>query len=361
MLLTAIYVGAILFHVRGWRKVKSESSIQMSGIKISVIIPFRNEAQNIANALEDLINQSYSTSDFDIILVNDHSIDNSADVVGTFVNANSNVVLLELQREKGKKSALALGIEQASGEFILTTDADVRLNSDWVASIASEISSSKTEMLVMPVQLDGVGFFGKIQELEHLSLQGITGSGVALGKPVMASGANLAFKKQTFLDVGGYEGNQHLASGDDTFLLQKFHQRGHPIRFASAELLWVKTEAERSFLGFVRQRMRWGKKASSYILLYPKILAILVFLVNLFLLVYPLLWWVHLNLFYAGLLCFGIKASIDFLFLLLVTSHFGKKELLPLFIIEELMYIPYAVIIPLLSFVVKEEWKDRGT
>ena len=165
------------------------------------------------------------------MLVDDYSEDNLREVIPSLeqtlpvsflyislkeINEAEGVAL------KGKKRALQAGIDKAKGDLIVTTDADCRMGSQWLSTILSYFTNQETKMLVGPVTFYNTAtFFEELQAVEFAALIGTGAVSLSLGQPNMCNGANLAFTKEAFLSVGGYEGNEHLPSGDDEFLLQK--------------------------------------------------------------------------------------------------------------------------------------------
>ena len=193
--------------------------------KISLIIPARNEETNIGKLLAALSNQSYPKELTEIIVVDDHSTDNTATIVQQFPFAK----LIQLKEDainSYKKKAIEKGIAEATGELIVTTDADCNVNPGWLRAINSSFSDESVKMSFGAVRIQSdQTIFSRLQALEFSSLIGSGASTAAFGFPTMCNGANLAFTKEAFLQTNGYTGNEQIASGDDEFLMRKIEAK----------------------------------------------------------------------------------------------------------------------------------------
>lgn len=230
---------------------------------VSVVVAFRNESAHLGRLVHELGAFAFPPDRFEVILVDDHSEDDSATIVKETGASVRNLRLLQLPGDQqGKKSALRMGILQARFPVIATTDADCTVSKNWLTCVASYFEDDATKLLVGPVKLsDDNTFFGKLQVLEFVSVAGTTAATVGLGHPVMANGANLAFRKESFMEVGGYEDNMSVASGDDEFLLRKIFKK-YPtgIRYLNYYEAAISTPPQASLKSFVYQRMRWAGK-----------------------------------------------------------------------------------------------------
>jgi len=324
-------------------------------IFVSVIVACRNEERALPLILSDIAGQTYNPDLFELIIVNDNSSDSTFEVASGFSRIKNIKVLNS--NGKGKKKAIRTGVEASAGSQIITTDADCRIGKNWLKTIASFQAEHKPEMIISPVKLEGrKGFFYRFQELEFLSLQGIT-AGTSVGEnPVMCNGANLAFQKETYLN---HAGNLHdeLASGDDVFLLHNI--KSYPDKrimwLDSAEATAV-TRTSGNLSSFLHQRVRWISKAGAYIDRFTKVLAIVTFvtIATQFLLLLG-------GLFFSGLLWvfavyFVLKSVPDFLVLSNTAGRYDKKNLMRWFLPSQLVYPLYVVAIVLCSVVNRVKW-----
>lgn len=260
-----LYVMLVIALLIGWVRIRRQPMPPRTQTPpgVSVVIAFRNEAANLSNLVIDLAGSAFPADRFEIILVNDHSEDNSVEVVNRILPSVNNVRLLQLpEGQTGKKSALRLGIAQARFDIIATTDADCTLSKNWLTCVASYFEDKQTKLLLGPVKLSDDGtFFGQLQVMEFVSVAGTTAATVGLGHPVMANGANLAFHRKAFDEAGGYEDNLEVPSGDDEFLMRKIYAR-YPsgVRYLNYYEAAVSTPPQPDLITFVHQRMRWAGK-----------------------------------------------------------------------------------------------------
>jgi cellulose synthase/poly-beta-1,6-N-acetylglucosamine synthase-like glycosyltransferase len=260
-----VYVMLVIALLIGWVRIRRQPVPPRTANPpgVSVVIAFRNEATNLGQLVRDLGSSVFPADRFEVILVNDHSEDNSVEVASQVMAGYPNVRLLQLPKDQlGKKSALRFGIEQSRFGVIATTDADCTLSKNWLTCVASYFEDENTKLLLGPVKLSDDGtFFGQLQIVEFVSVAGTTAATVGLGHPVMANGANFAFRKNVYEEVGGYDDNLAVPSGDDEFLMRKIFAR-YPagVRYLNYYEAAVSTPPQPDLVTFVHQRMRWAGK-----------------------------------------------------------------------------------------------------
>jgi len=331
--------------------------------RISIIIPFRNEASIILNCLKGIKGQEFPKELTEIILVDDNSDDNTTQVAESFLKERQVTYKLIDLKEKnlsGKKSAIEQGVYQASGNLIITRDADTYTESNlWLKSIAYYFNNTNTDLLLAPVILSGISFIQAFQQFENMAISSIGYAFAKLKLPFVCSGANLAYRKDSFLKANPYKENKHIASGDDMFLLQSFIKEGFSISPAKDKNMIVYTNTETSFKSYINQRLRWASKAKSLNIKTAWGIASLLFLTNILLLVYfisSLFSSANINFCLFALL---YKCIIDFLLLFLAAIMFKQKPnfifYLPAFI-ANLFYVPF---ITMASISIKPNWKGR--
>ncbi|GAB4329700.1 MAG: hypothetical protein OHK0038_03850 [Flammeovirgaceae bacterium] len=174
---------------------------------------------------------------------------------------------IELVGKSPKKAAITLGVNNAKGELIVTTDGDCKHPSNWLRDIHAFYQATKAQFIAAPVQMtqEGGGAWQKIQEVEFALLTGIGASSMIAGFPNMCSGANLAFTKEAFLKVNGYQGFDHIASGDDEFLMHKIYKAfPNKVKYLKSQNSIVSTIPQQSLKSFFQQRKRWAGKWKAY-------------------------------------------------------------------------------------------------
>ncbi len=265
-IIALIHVVIICWLRLTWNQIRSFTPGGHSTVKMSVIIPVRNEASNISRLLEDLKCQDYDPENFEVIVVNDHSTDDTAKIVEeTTAECSEKFKLVHLSEEKGKKAAATLGVQEARGEYLLCTDGDCRLPKTWISTYAAFIKLHNPYMITGPVKMIGSHFFDKVQAMDFSSLQAFGATTLNQGMATSCNGANMAYSKAAFLEVDGYKGNENLASGDDEFLLQKiFAQYPDKVLFMKSRAAIVETLPKSNLKDFIQQRVRWTSKWRFY-------------------------------------------------------------------------------------------------
>ncbi len=371
LFIVGVYSTVIVFATVKWVKLvqrKMPVSGNPSGF-ISVIIPVRNEAVQIPRLLSAIGRQSFSSSLFEVIVVDDHSTDETR----KFIEEKKwpfKLIALSLEEISkrqgvilsGKKQAISQGIIHATGDIIVTTDADCYMGVDWLRTIDDYFSAGHVQMLAGPVVFDGANnLFEKMQTIEFAALIGAGAVALDAGNPNMCNGANLAFKKQAFEAVGGYEGNLHIPSGDDEFLLQKIHRQfPGQVYFNTAKVSAVYTSPVKKLSTFVNQRRRWASKWKLHKSVTVKLVALSVFGFHLSMigfLICAVFTYLHPLIFIVG---FCAKAVGEYIFIHNLFRHFGKSLRPGVFILLQGIYSVYVVVFGVLSNFGSFEWKGRN-
>lgn len=340
----------------GWGKVMQGQKEPAAAREqlISVIIPVRNEEYTIGKLLAGLSVQHFRK--FEIIVVNDHSEDETLWTLSQFDLENLRVIN---NKGVGKKAALATAIRVARGSIIVTTDADCSVFPEWLRHIHEQFRDKKVMMAFGGVRLKGGdSFFSSLQEMEFASLIGSGAATAGLGFPTMCSGANLAFRKKAFLEVKGYQDNLQIPSGDDEFLMRKIQSR-YPksIHFLNHPQAVVTSCAESSLKGFFYQRIRWASKWRFNTSSIPKLLAVLIFLIQ----VSFIIIWVHIfnSLNIQALFVIAVKMILEAAFLLQVCRFTATRWNWLAFLALQPLYPLYVIGIAAGSFFVPFQWKNR--
>lgn len=367
-LITLFYVILMLTYRKGWKQQK-EFTIEHGytpETKVSIVIPARNEEQNIKTCLDAVLSQNYPKELLEVIVVDDHSTDGTAKVVRS---CGESVKYIDLQQEiqsgekvnAYKKYALAKGVESSTGDLIVTTDADCFAGPDWIRNIVAKYQQEKPVMIVAPVDYDAdKSVLQQFQSLDFMSMQGITAAALQLNLGNMSNGANLAFSRSAFEDVGGYSGVDHIASGDDYLLMMKM-QRAYPskISYLRSKDAIVKTQPQHSWGDFFQQRIRWASKSGKYDDKRLTLLLALVYLFNLSFLAAFIGGFFYYPLFGVLICMFLVKTEIELIYLYPVSKFFGKTSQIITFTFYQPLHIAYIIIAGLLGFVGVYKWKGR--
>lgn len=363
----AIYVTFVLQLVFGFNKVKSFIRTDIKPkTKFSIIVPFRNEAKNLPNLLQSISNLNYPKEYFELILVDDFSKDTSERIYIKWRMENGliDTTLLENLRlsNSPKKDAISKAIPIVKNQWIITTDADCVVAENWLATLDNFIQNNiKTEMVVGAVIYKTKNnWFHYFQQLDLLSLQGTTIGSFGIAKPFMCNGANFAYTKKLFLEIGGFSGINKNASGDDVLLLQKaVKNNSDKVHYLKNTDFIVKTKPENDLYELFLQRVRWASKTGSYNDIYAKFLAVVVLFMNSSLVIGfglcvlgYLTWKILVNIF-------AIKYTIDFMLLYQSNRYLRKgKFLLPL--ASSLIYPIFCSSVGVYSLFGSFTWKGRN-
>jgi len=231
---------------------------------VVVIIPARNEAANIKTCLESILNQNYPSSLMKVLLVDDYSEDRTLEVARKVSDNRLTIIALEdlelVESTSPKKRAINIGIQKTTAELIITTDADCIVNENWMLSVVSYFQLNKVDMIAGPVLFEPLrSAFERFQALDFIGMMGVTGAGIYSSKFHMCNGANLAFSRRAFMEVDGYTGTEHVASGDDILLAQKFINNPQlKMAFLKSNDAIVRSKPVEKVSQFISQRLRWG-------------------------------------------------------------------------------------------------------
>jgi len=370
---SALYFLLVLYFFIGWLRLNSKPANpptrQPAEPFVSIIIPVRNESDNIKVCLESIFKQTYPADNFEVIVIDDYSTDPTLRLAREFTQPN--LLVLDLQQylnEAGeyvpnKKKAIALGIKNAKGDLIITTDGDCVMGENWLSAMVEFYTSNDYKLVTGPVMVKPArGPFSWFQQLDVMSLIGVTGATIRNSSPTMCNGANLMYAKSTFHEVDGFKGNHDMPSGDDIFLMHKIADK-YPgsIGFAKVYDACVLTKPEKGICRFISQRKRWLSKSRRFggfkisLQLYFVYLfncLIIVDAINLININDDLMW---LPLVVAG----GTKLFCDILFNIPLTVFFRKLILLLLLPIIEIFHTLYIVLIGIVSVFGSYRWKDR--
>ena len=369
IVLGSAYSFIIIMYTTGWYKLEDYGGDTVNfNTKISVIIPVRNEEDQISHLLEDLVLQQYPPELFEVIVIDDASTDGTNDVVKRFIQQNSiiSIRLLTLKEGShstgGKKSAINKGIEAAKGTLIITTDADCRTKPGWLSAIAGYYEDYHPKMIAGPVDYYAVGgFFRKFQAIEFLSLV-VSGAGaIRSGHPVMCNGANLVYEKKAFEEVNGFELDQNYASGDDIFLLLKMKKKfgNRAVHFLKSREAIVLTKTKDTLWEFLEQRLRWVSKSKGYKDGDIIFASLVVYLFNLFLLVSFTAGLFIQQYFFIFLFLFCLKLFSDFPALAGISKFTHHKGIMVFYLPFQLFYIPFIAVMGLWGIIGNYHWKER--
>jgi cellulose synthase/poly-beta-1,6-N-acetylglucosamine synthase-like glycosyltransferase len=350
---------------RGLRNLTLTANEKLSYEFISIIIPFRNEEENILVSLKSIESQFYPEDKFEVIYVNDFSEDNSLELLKSNIKKDNIRVLSvaeDFSTNAHKKRAVRYGIENAKGDIIVTTDADCVHNEEWLKSLVLSFDSV-TGFVSGPVEFEiDNGLFSEFQKLEFAGLV-LCGAGlIGSGHPTICNAANIAYRKKVFDEVGGFKDQMNLSSGDDELLMQKIAKDSDfKVKFCIDKKAIVKTSANKTYGDFYQQRKRWASKALFY---NDKTLVLKLILIYLFYV--GLVAQIFLGLFYyphflvSLFLSIILKVIYEFRILVKGRTILFTNLQLKHFLAAEILQIPYVIITGLVGAFGNYLWKSRN-
>jgi cellulose synthase/poly-beta-1,6-N-acetylglucosamine synthase-like glycosyltransferase len=355
-----LYAVMVVAFIAGLQKLKEKTrEAQGCSIALSVIIPLRNEEQNIDFLLQSLFDQDLPRNLYEIIMVNDHSTDEGLQIAHKWKSRIKNLTLLDLPDGKdGKKQAVAFGVERARYSRIVFTDADCVHSRSWLSTISREFQHTEASMIIGPVMLSPLrSFFQRLQTLEHASLSASTLGACGLGMPFMASSANLAFDRDR-LGFTKEMLNLSQSSGDDVFLLHNAKRKGvEKICCIHSANALVQTKPAETLSDFISQRARWASKAPAYYDWSTIAIAlnVLIFNTMLFVLLISSVFFAKTWIFFC--IGFVVKLIVDLPLLWLFLRQYREVSLLWVFLPLQLVYPFYITIAFALSVAMPVRWK----
>lgn len=236
-------------------------------IPVSVIVCAKNEQDNVKKFIPLLAEQDYP--DFEIVLIDDASSDNTLEIFEDFEKQYPNVKLVKVENNEAfwgnKKFALTLGIKAASKEYLLFTDADCRpASKDWIREMTSQFTAAKTVVLGYGAY-DKVpnSFLNKIIRFETLLTAVQYFSWAKAGRPYMGVGRNLSYKKEEFFNVRGFMDHMKIRSGDDDlFINQAANGKNTAICYTKESFTY--SEPKKTFRDWFTQKRRHVSTAAHY-------------------------------------------------------------------------------------------------
>lgn len=361
------YFILISIFIVGYYKVKVlKSNTRKLKTFFTVIIPFRNEERNLPTLINSLLKIEYSKKLFEIIFIDDYSEDNSVEIIENLLfkkQLNFKIISNVRKSNSPKKDAIEIGIKNSMNEWIITTDADCKVPKKWLTNFDNYIQTYNPKMISAPVTFTiKKSILENFQLLDFASLIGVTIGGFGIHKSFLCNGANLCYSKSVFNEVQGFKGDNNISSGDDIFLLEKF-QRTYPnnLYFIRKNSSTVYTIPQVSLKKLISQRLRWASKSKFYKNSFGKLVGLMVFLTNLFLIFLLILSIFKPNYLISLIILFLIKLIIDFIVISNTLSLTKQLKHLIYYPIIAILHPFFIVFISFLSiFNTHFDWKGRN-
>ncbi len=359
-----VYAGFVLYSAYHFRRARCKDSVQKPQASVSIIIPARNEAKHILDCLTSILNQDYPAERVEIILINDHSTDETKNLALKLAKEDTRLKVFDLAVDhinSYKKAAITQGISLSKGEIILQTDADCWVSPQWVSQMLAQFEK-EVVFVSGPVYLvAGKSWMGKFQSLESMGLVALGGGAMTAGHPNMCNGANMAYRRSAFEQIGGYTQIDQIASGDDELLMQKMRKHfPNGLRFAKCTQAIVRTHTLTHWKALRAQRIRWLSKARFYKNRWTNVIQLISYLAFCgfpFFLFGSI--WDSSYLWYLLFISL-VKLLADLAIMVPAARFFHNLRLLAYLIPLQVVYIVYVLWIGIRgNFVYNYDWKDR--
>lgn len=353
-LISSGFITYILFCVRFWFGYKRYTPVK-SYIKrtVSVIVVTRNEGKNLPILLTALVNQNYPRDLYEIIIADDASEDDTAELVAKYHNLGVQLLYLKIPGREDvvspKKNAMQQAISASRGEIILTTDADCLVPLTWISSMIEAFAEGVSMVAgYSRTKLESWDRASVLQKYEHFDFAStymVLGGGYTIGRSWACIGQNLAYTRTAYEDVGGFEQIRHLISGDDVNLMQLMRRKGHKIIFNFDKSSFVYTLPVKSWNQLINQRSRWASNMKYQIKFNPEFFFILLSMACMY-------WGAWLMLLFSWKLALGIFAFrilIENIFIGYAKAHFNVNNRMmmfyPVWIIIQSFFLVFTMVL----------------
>lgn len=318
-----------------------------------VIIPFRNESSRIESLIDSINHLNTYPKSF--LFINDHSTDNTVSKISRLYESIPYEILDLRDSIQGKKSAIQFGVKYLKADYNLTWDADISFSKNYFNQVER---LPQKDLYILPVVMKGQNLPQLFYESDHAIANALNISLSGLFRPFLASGANLLFKQESYLNHHQLNKHIHIASGDDLFLLNDLRKSKRDILLITNQQLIVSTPSPSSFKEFIEQRLRWISKGNKVGDQLSNSLAILSLFFNLFF-YSTYLYLACKELWLLLIFTFSCKTIIDQIVYapyFIMIKRICTWLLLPIFSIIQPVYL---LILLVLIFSYKISWKDR--
>jgi cellulose synthase/poly-beta-1,6-N-acetylglucosamine synthase-like glycosyltransferase len=358
LVLAGLYLYWMTKVLQGWNSYVEATPTKGNNLQgISIVIPFKDEAEHLPLLLQSLADLDYVEDKYEILLVDDSSSDHSVQLVSEWINQTAIQSKLLYSQPPGKKAAQELGVREARYGLIACTDADCVVPNQWLVRINESFHKKYTTLAFGPVHLSGSGY--KLQYLEFNALIASTMGMLGLGWAIMGNGANMAFRKDAYLEVTKQLKKKNTPSGDDVFLLHQLAKMGRQPEFIVGRDAMVATLPQPNFKAFFHQRIRWASKAKYYTNRATILIGTLVLLTNMLLLLFLVTSLFLPQALIGFALLFVVKAAADFILLKGHATYFKSPFNFGHFILQEVLNMVYVPLVAVLSQIKSYTWKGR--
>lgn len=356
-----LYAIVILSALYGWQKPISNKSILDPKKLCTIVIAARNEENNIFQTILDLVNQTYPSHNIQILIANDHSTDATKEIIESLAQKHTNIQVFSMPENiHGKKQSLAYVLPQATGDYILFTDADCSIPPSWVETYMTYVQNNTGNI-----------FFGGVSHhkekqliqqfftLDFIAMVGVQGGLAKINHAFSCNAANMCISREFYKTA--YKTNPQYDSGDDVFLLHTAKQiKNSSVHFIQTNTATVITQAPHTIRAFIQQRIRWSSKATGYSDTDAIIVSVVVYAMSFTICctaLFSIFWSQYISVL---LVLLGTKTIIDSLLFIKILPHYNKSHLIWLAPLFQCFYVIYITFIPIFAVLIPIQWKHRN-
>lgn len=230
---------------------------------VSVIIPARNEEENIERCIHSVSANNYPIDKYEIIAVDDRSTDNTYAILNKLKSEIKNLRIVQIKDPsdnknlQGKPGALQAGIEMSIGEILLFTDADCIVQKEWIETMSACYDDGTTALAASYTSVKSKTIFEKLQSMEWIYMHSLASAGLGINQPLGCFGNNLSIKSLDFWQAGSYK-NIDFSVTEDLALLQRIFDSGKKAVYLCHPKAVVETLALKTFKEYLHQHHRWS-------------------------------------------------------------------------------------------------------
>lgn len=332
---------------------------------LSIVIVSRNDSSLLSDCVASIYGGTYPKDHYEIIVVNDHSEDDSFTLLED--KSYPNLTVLNLKDVAGevvncnyKKAGQAYGIRKAKNDWIVTTDGDCICPSNWLATIANY--TDEYDVMTGPIKMIGQkSYLSDFQIYDVMATMILTCFGIKKKFWFSANAANMAIRKSVFSKHQDLRTEEYV-SGDDMFLIQWAAKEGYKVGFMRDASVIVETAVESSWKDLFNQRRRWAAKTNGYKDIGMQSLIYFIGMLDLSLIVCLAAFIIGgLSLGFIALITIGVKCFADWRLLYGAAPFFGLSYHPFRGVLLTFLHTVYVVVIGITSlFSSTYNWKGRA-
>jgi len=265
MIFCALYLGFALLLLLSYSTPPRPREPKGWEPAVCIIVAARDEARTLPACLQSLIALDYPHDKLEILIVNDHSQDDTGSIIDSVAAGREYIHHVDLLPEEkampGKAGAVLAGIEKSRGEIIFLTDADCQVPASWIRALLQEFTP-ETGLVggftLLHRKHHPETLLGRIQSLDWLFLLTIAAISARLGKPLSWMGNNMAFRRTAYEEIGGYRALGGSLIEDFVLIHALAQKTCWRISFQCHPGSTIHSQPPSSLQGLYQQRKRWG-------------------------------------------------------------------------------------------------------